>query len=603
MAGRIPAAFIDELLNRVDIVDLINSRVPLKKAGKDYQACCPFHGEKTPSFTVSREKQFYHCFGCGAHGTAIGFLMEYDNLGFVDTVEELAARAGLEVPREQGESSGPDYRPLYDTLDQASRFYQWQLRKHAEAGNAVNYLKQRGLTGEISLEFGIGYAPPGWDNLMRELGDTPQALERLRVTGMISEPEEDKCYDRFRSRIMFPIRNHRGQTIAFGGRLLGDGKPKYLNSPETPVFHKSRELYGLYEARKALRKIERLLVVEGYMDVVALAQFGIRYAVATLGTATTGEHLEKLFRTTPEVVFCFDGDRAGRDAGWKALQTTLAQMRDGREARFLFLPDGEDPDTLVRKEGQVAFEQRIERSTPLSDFLFDKLSAEVDMHSLGGRARLAELAKPLLAQLPKGLFREMMHQRLAEHVGLERNQIASHSPTQPANRNKPQRPAAGAQPTMTPVRRAITLLLIKPELALLPDLPAAWREYSAPGISLLSQLLEIVQIHPNLKAAQIIERWRGDPAFPHLERIWRTASELPTPESGMEEEFRGALRRIVERQYEQETTQLLEKVSRGDASEEEKHRLGRQIEDIIRMINDMGIQVHETAPDADELLS
>lgn len=574
MAGKIPAHFIDELLNRIDIVDLINSRVPLKKAGKDYQACCPFHNEKTPSFTVSREKQFYHCFGCGAHGTAIGFLMEYDNLGFVDSIEELASKAGLEVPREGRDESGPDYRPLYASLEKAARYYQWQLRKHPDAGKAINYLKQRGLTGEISVDYGIGYAPPGWDNLIRHMGQTPEALEQLRVTGMISEPEADKCYDRFRERIMFPIRNHRGHTIGFGGRLLGDGKPKYLNSPETPVFHKGRELYGLYEARKALRKIERLLVVEGYMDVVALAQFGIRYAVATLGTATTPEHLERLFRTTSEVIFCFDGDRAGSEAGWKALETALPQMRDGREARFLFLPNGEDPDSLIRKEGREQFEQRIAQATPLSSFLFDKLEEEVDMTSLGGRARLAELAKPLLVKLPGGLFREMMYQRLAQKVGVATEQLGAQPQDQGSNRRRqPVRKKAGAQQMLSPVRRAITLLLLKPELGQLTDLPSQWRDYQAPGIDLLSQLLEIAQNQPNLRTAQIIERWRATPEYHHLEKIWSTATELPTPEEGMETEFRGALQRLVEQQHEQETTQLLERVSTGDASETEKQRL------------------------------
>lgn len=574
MAGKIPAHFIDELLNRIDIVDLINSRVPLKKAGKDYQACCPFHNEKTPSFTVSREKQFYHCFGCGAHGTAIGFLMEYDNLGFIDSVEELASKAGMEVPREGRDESGPNYRPLYAALEKAARFYQWQLRQHPDAGKAVNYLKQRGLTGEISLDYGIGFAPPGWDNLIRQMGQDPKALELLRVTGMISEPEEDKCYDRFRDRIMFPIRNHRGHTIGFGGRLLGDGKPKYLNSPETPVFHKGRELYGLYEARKALRKIERLLVVEGYMDVVALAQYGIRYAVATLGTATTPEHLERLFRTTSEVIFCFDGDRAGSDAGWKALETALPQMRDGREARFLFLPDGEDPDSLVRQEGREQFEQRIANSTPLSSFLFDKLEAEVDMTSLGGRARLAELAKPLLVKLPAGLFREMMFQRLAEKVGVATEQLGSQPEGGSSKRQRaPTRKKAGAQQMLSPVRRAITLLLLKPELGQIADLPEQWQAFRAPGIDLLSQILEIAQNQPNLRTAQIIERWRDRPEYHHLEKIWSTATELPTPEDGMETEFRGALQRLVEQQHEQETTQLLEKVSTGDASEQEKQRL------------------------------
>lgn len=575
MAGKIPAQFIDELLNRVDIVDLINSRVQLKKAGRDYHACCPFHNEKTPSFTVSREKQFYHCFGCGAHNNAIGFLMEYDNLSFVEAVEELSAQAGLEVPRDSTEQSGPDYRPLYDTLEQAARFYQWQLRKHPEAGKAVNYLKQRGLTGEISAEFGIGFAPPGWDNLIRHLGQENSGVEKMRLSGMVSEPDEERCYDRFRDRIIFPIRNHRGQTIAFGGRILGDGKPKYLNSPETPVFHKGKELYGLYEARKALRKIERLLVVEGYMDVVALAQYGIRYAVATLGTATTAEHLERLFRTTSEIIFCFDGDRAGRDAGWKALETSLPLMRDGRETRFLFLPDGEDPDTLVRKEGSATFEQRIIHSTPLSDFLFDKLETSVDMDSLAGRARLAELARPLLNRIPRGVFREMMHKRLAERVGVDPGQLGTQPAPEQARGRRPPAKRAGAQQTLSPVRRAITLLLMRPELGQLPDLPLEWHSFRAPGVSLLGQLLEIVQAQPNLKAAQIIERWRGEPTFQHLERIWSRSAELPTPESDMELEFRGALQRLIEQFREQETTQLLQRVSTGEASEQEKQRLGQ----------------------------
>ncbi|OQX47096.1 MAG: DNA primase, partial [Candidatus Sedimenticola endophacoides] len=325
MAGKIPAQFIDELITRVDIVDLINGRVALKKAGKEYQACCPFHDEKTPSFTVSRDKQFYHCFGCGAHGTAIGFLMEYDNMGFVEAVEELARQQGVEVPREGGHAQGPDHRPLHQMLERATIYYREQLRGHPQAPRAIDYLRQRGLSGEIAREFGIGFAPPGWDNLIRALGGSREQINLLTTAGMLSrrDEQEGRPYDRFRDRIMFPIRNHRGDVIAFGGRILGDGKPKYLNSPETPVFHKGRELYGLYEARKALRDIERLLVVEGYMDVVALAQYGVRHSVATLGTATTAEHLEKLYRTTREVVFCFDGDRAGRAAARKALDTAI----------------------------------------------------------------------------------------------------------------------------------------------------------------------------------------------------------------------------------------------------------------------------------------
>ena len=363
MAGRIPSQFIDDLIARTDIVDLIGSRVQLRKAGKDFQARCPFHDEKTPSFTVSRDKQFYHCFGCGAHGTAIGFLMEYDRLGFREAIEELAQKAGLEVPSEAvATPTGPDSAPLYAILELAAQVYRRQLREHPDAPRAVEYLKDRGLNGEIAGRYAMGYAPASWDFLLARLGTDAGARERLFQAGLITE-QDGKRYDRFRDRIMFPIRDRRGRVIGFGGRLLGDGKPKYLNSPETPVFHKGRELYGLYEAQQARRKLERLLVVEGYLDVIALAQFGIDYAVATLGTATTPEHLQLLLRSAPELVFCFDGDRAGRDAAWKALETALPLATGNQSLRFLFLPDGEDPDTLVRNEGQAAFEQRLQRAT------------------------------------------------------------------------------------------------------------------------------------------------------------------------------------------------------------------------------------------------
>ncbi|MDJ0740543.1 MAG: DNA primase, partial [Gammaproteobacteria bacterium] len=395
MPGAIPQHFIDDLLARADIVEIIGRRVPLKKAGREFHACCPFHSEKTPSFTVSPAKQFYHCFGCGAHGSALGFLMEYDRLSFPEAVEELASSMGLEVPREAAFDQGPDHRPLYELLELAAQHYEQQLRQHADAARAVDYLRQRGLSGEIAARFRLGFAPPGWDNLLQALGGDDERVARLRDAGLITE-QDHKRYDRLRDRIIFPIRDGRGRVVGFGGRLLGDGKPKYLNSPETPVFHKGRELYGLYEARQADGHPARLLVVEGYMDVVALAQFGIGNAVATLGTATTSDHLEKLYRATPEVVFCFDGDRAGRDAAWKALQTALPLMRDGRQARFLFLPDGEDPDSLVRQIGAAAFTERVGGAQPLSEYLFEKLSAQVDMQTLDGRARLGELTQPLL---------------------------------------------------------------------------------------------------------------------------------------------------------------------------------------------------------------
>ena len=574
MPGRIPTQFVDDLLDRVDIVDLVGRRIQLKRAGKEFQACCPFHDEKTPSFTVSREKQFYHCFGCGAHGTAIGFLMEYDNLGFVDAVQELADICGLEIPREAGVSGpGPDLKPLLGILEQASSFFEEQIRTHPQAANAIDYLKKRGLSGAIAKRYGIGYAPPGWDNLIARLGGNREGLELLSRAGLISEPE-GKRYDRFRNRVMFPIRNYRGRVIGFGGRVIGDEKPKYLNSPETEVFHKGRELYGLFECHKALNKIEKLLVVEGYMDVVGLAQFGIEFAVATLGTATTPEHLDRLFRTTSEVVFCFDGDRAGRDAAWKALLTSLPAMKDGREIRFLFLPEGEDPDSLVRKEGTEAFIARITAATPLSTFLFEKLKSQTDMGSLDGRARLSELARPLLAKLKPGVFREMMVRHLSELVGIEPKQMgmdAGQKGKAPAP--KPPGRRAGAKATLNPVRLAIALLLRKPALGGTKDLPTEWRHMDAPGIALLSQLLELTRDQPNLTSAQLIERWRGQEAFPHLEKLWVLSEELPTPPDGAAAEFVGALCRLDEQFVEQETEMLLERVRQGDASEPEKQRL------------------------------
>ncbi|MGD8843266.1 MAG: DNA primase, partial [Gammaproteobacteria bacterium] len=424
MAGRIPQSFIDELLNRVDIVDVIEQRVPLKKAGREFQACCPFHNEKTPSFTVSPGKQFYHCFGCGAHGSAVGFLMDYENLSFPEAIEELARSVGMEVPHEAAASARTQEQrhDHYSLLEAADRFYREQLRHHPQAGRAIDYLKARGLSGQVAQTFGLGYAPPGWDSLFKHLGD-PGSRNLAVELGLLVQKDDGGAYDRFRDRIMFPIRDRRGRCIGFGGRVLGDEKPKYMNSPESPVFHKGSELYGLFEARKAGQKLERLLVVEGYMDVVALAQFGLTNAVATLGTSTTPEHLERLFRTVSEVVFCFDGDAAGRGAAWRALENALPVLRDGREARFLFLPEGEDPDTLVRRIGADAFCQQTVDSVPLSKYFFESLCAQVDTGSVDGKARLVELAKPLLKRLPDSVFRDLMMESLSELSGLKVAQL------------------------------------------------------------------------------------------------------------------------------------------------------------------------------------
>lgn len=425
MAGLIPQSFIDDLLDRLDIVDVIDSRVKLKKSGKNYSACCPFHDEKTPSFTVSPDKQFFYCFGCGASGNALGFVMDYERLSFPEAVESLARVAGLDVPREvQTEAQQKreeEKRSIYTLLEKADQFYQLQLRHHPSKHLAVNYLKNRGLDGKTAKAYGVGFAPPGWDNLLKALARNDEDKHLLIEGGMlIHQEQEKKLYDRFRHRIMFPIRDTRGRVIGFGGRVLGDDKPKYLNSPETPVFHKGQELYGLYEARLAYRELPRLLVVEGYMDVVSLAQFGICYGVATLGTACGPDHLDRAFKYTNEVVFCFDGDKAGRTAAHRALEAAIECMTDGRTVKFLFLPENEDPDTLVRQIGPEKFERMIELAVPFEDYLFDAVADGLNIRTMEGRATFSKRAAPLLDRLPKGVFRELMFESLATRTGLNR---------------------------------------------------------------------------------------------------------------------------------------------------------------------------------------
>ena len=564
MAGKIPQQFIDELMTRVDIVDVIDARVPLKKGGRDYMACCPFHSEKTPSFSVSQTKQFYHCFGCGAHGTAIGFLMEYEHLGFVDAVQELAGRVGLTVPREALAADDSGNQELYDILEQVAAYYRRQLREHSAAARAVEYLKKRGLSGEIAATFAIGYAPPGWDNVLKALGgDAQRELLLLRAGLLIDKPEGGR-YDRFRDRIMFPIHDRRGRIIGFGGRVLDDSTPKYLNSPETPVFHKGRELYGLYLARNRVRQLTRLLVVEGYMDVVALGQYDINYAVATLGTATTPEHLDQLFRATPEVVFCFDGDRAGRAAAWRALETALPILHDGRQARFLFLPDGEDPDSMVRQENKAGFEARLATATPLSTFFFDELAKQVDTTSDEGLARLKELAKPLLSKLPEGAFRQLMLERLGGIIGLGSEKLAvligtdAHQVKRaPAPASRPARKAFQSVATKSPVRRAIALLLHQPALAQQAGDPRRLADLDMAGVALLIQLLELLQSRPHLGTGAVLEHWRDSPDAEPLMKL--AATPLETPETGMAAEFSGTLARLEERLDKQRMDQLLSK--------------------------------------------
>ena len=443
MAGLIPRNFIDDIISRLDIVDVVSARIRLKKAGKNYSACCPFHNEKTPSFNVSPDKQFYHCFGCGVSGDALKFVMEFDGLEFIDAIEKIAGELNLEVPREGTlqQNREPQYRELHALMQKASEFFEQQLRTSADKDKAINYLKDRGLSGKAAKFFSIGYAPSGWNNLQDALAPGEKndstdnkTIKQLISCGMTIENDKGRTYDRFRDRVMFPIRNVKGQVIAFGGRVLGDEKPKYLNSPETPIFHKGQELYGLYEARKIRQKLTRMVIVEGYMDVVALAEYGIHYAVATLGTATSEHHIRRLFKVVPEIIFCFDGDNAGRTAAQRAMETVIPALQDGLQARFLFLPDGEDPDTIVRKEGKEAFEKRLDNAKGFSEFLFDNIKSEVDFDTLDGKARFGKKAAPLIARLPKGLLKEIMTNSLSQETGIDKDTLAELLPEEEKER-------------------------------------------------------------------------------------------------------------------------------------------------------------------------
>ena len=581
MPGKIPKKFIDDLLSRIDIIDVIDARVPLKKAGKDYKACCPFHEEKTPSFTVSQDKQFYHCFGCGVNGSAIKFLMDYEHMSFPEAVKDLAQRAGVTVPHDsQYSEDKPDVTaPLLDVLGQADRFYRRLLREHPQAHEAIDYLKRRGLSGEIAADFGLGFAPDGWDNLLKAVGTTEDARAALLAAGLLVKKDAGGYYDRFRYRVMFPIHDHRGRLIGFGGRVLDQGEPKYLNSPETPLFHKGRELYGLYRARDALKRTGRALVVEGYMDVVALAQYGLDYAVATLGTATTRDHLERLFRYVPEVVFCFDGDRAGREAAWRALENGLPVLHEGRQVSFLFLPEGEDPDTLVRKEGAAAFGARLKAATPLPDYFFQHLADQVELSRLDGRARLVELARSHLSKMRPGVLRQLMVARLAElsHLPvaeLSRLLETGERPATLAVQRDIRRPAGGqARPSL--VRTAIALLLQHPELArTVVDAGAEFRALAGrPGVELLFDLLQVLRDRPDIKTGFIIEHYRDSEHQRALEKL--LAWEHPTLSGDIEAEFQGVLEQLRREALGAETERLMDKDRLSGLTTAEKIELKR----------------------------
>jgi len=553
VAGQIPRQFIDELLARTDIVELIDQRVPLKKAGRNYAACCPFHSEKSPSFTVSPDKQFYHCFGCGAHGNAISFMMEFEQLEFVEAIEELAQQHHLEVPREQGAVKN---RPAaqaddYHLMQQAAEFYQQQLQSHPNAGMVQQYVAKRGLSAKTLADFAIGYAPDGWDNLLKRLSPSNhKALrDQLFELRLINRNDNGREYDFFRERLMFPIRDKRGRVIAFGGRVLGEGTPKYLNSPESRLFHKGRELYGLYEVRQQPGHVEQILVVEGYMDVVALAEHDIRFAVACLGTATTSDHMHTLFRYTPKVVCCYDGDRAGRDAAWRALQSALPQLKDGVELNFVFLPDGEDPDSLVQKEGKDAFLQRIAVAMPLNQYFFEHLVQEFDPATDAGKSALSVKAAELIKQIPSEFYRDSLSDKLANLLGKPRERTKA-AVNRASNRVKP------AAMKITPMRRAIGLLLQYPNLAnVMPDAPELG-EANIPGIGLLLALQQRLQQQPGLTTAQLIEQWRDLPEHSILMTL--AAWDHQIEQEQLSQEFVDTFHSI-EDQYLQQRLEALER--------------------------------------------
>jgi len=561
--ARIPDAFIDDLIARTDIVELIHSRVPLKRKGKEYTACCPFHDERTPSFTVSPSKQFYHCFGCGAHGSALRFLMDYERLEFRDAVEELAKRAGVEVPRETGQrNQAHDSQDLYGIMDEAARFFQRHL---GQSSAAQQYLERRGVDARICEQFGLGCAPDGFHALRDALGNNPQRLNLLDRAGLLSKNDRGNTYDKFRDRLMFPIFDRRGRVIAFGGRVLKpDASPKYLNSPDTTLFHKGRELYGLWQVRQAQQQLTRLIVVEGYMDVIALFQHGLTQSVATLGTATTSEQAELLFRTAADVVFCFDGDRAGRAAAWKALEAVLPRLRDGRQAMFLFLPEGEDPDTLIRQEGAAGFEARLNAATPLSQYFFDHLGEGVQLSSIDGRARLVERAKPLLAHIPDGAFADLMQQRLAQLSGLSAQRLPA-----PPPRRVPRVSAAPA-PKRSLVRSVISLLLQQPSLALEAPPPYRFAALRQPGVALLVELMELIHTRPEISTGILLEAFAGHKNVEALQTL--AAITLPGERAQWQMEFRDAIAQLERQTLHQRISELRERQASLDADEKTELR-------------------------------
>lgn len=580
----IPSDFIDELLAKVDIVDIIDEQVPLKKGGANYMACCPFHKEKTPSFSVSPTKQFYHCFSCGAHGSAIGFVMEHQGLSFPEAVQFLADRVGMIVPKVRGQNDNPEVRAerkkkqqtLEETTAAAADFYAQQLKFNPAA---KAYLDKRGLSAEVIAHYGLGYAPDGWQPLTQVFQPYPNTA--LVDTGMVID-NEGRYYDRFRHRIMFPIRNPRGQVIGFGGRVLDDSKPKYLNSPDTPLFNKGKNLYGLYEGRTAVKEAGRILVVEGYMDVVALAQFGVGYGVAALGTATTAEHVKILMRQADSIYFCFDGDSAGRKAAWRALENALPQLKDDKSLHFLFLPEEHDPDSYIRAYGKAQFEDALlNQSKPLSEYFWEHLSDGIHLNTQEGKAELVKTSSPLLAQITAPALAYLLKQRLSELVGIDPDNLAQLLGQEAPKRHVKQKnyklpPISVKQPVMpTLVQRQIRSLLINPDWAAYIDLP----DYLAldGDFACLANLAESIKNHAAVpETAQVLEYMRGSPYEETITRIFHSTHQSEEMNSSSEEDcenFQIGMKKLLNELKYSQIEALKQKSLQSGLNESEKKLL------------------------------
>jgi len=560
---RIPQVFIDELLSRVDIIGVIEPRIPLKKAGANYVARCPFHQEKTPSFTVSPTKQIYHCFGCGVSGNAISFLMEYERLSFVEAIETLAHQAGIEVPHTEESHQDKSAVDYYQLMGEIAVYYYQRLKQYPEA---VEYLKKRGLSGEVAKQFSIGFAPAGWDILLKQFGSDSEKKRALLTTGMLIQKDDGSNYDRFRNRIMFPIHDRRGRVIAFGGRVLNDDLPKYLNSPETAIFHKGSELYGYYEARQLNRTLTRLMVVEGYMDVVALAQHGIHYAVATLGTSITSSHVDRLFRTTPNIVFCFDGDNAGRDAAWRALEIMLPILRDEWQPTFMFLPEGEDPDSLVRTEGKEAFESRIKTAETFSDFFLRHLSSHVDLNKMDGRAKLVSLAMPSIKKMTQNVMQMMLIKALSKRVSIEETKLMQY--VLPETTTKKQAKIVQFDKMPSVLKVCLALLVQNPKLI---EYVPGDIVLTIPGGDYFNTVVSFLKEESGLTTAVMLERWRDHPDAV----LWKslaTYSHMVSVEN-LENYFVDAMKKLAQQERGLQVEKLLDKAAIEGLAEQEKQVL------------------------------